>query len=165
MSFITTPATPHDGNSATKGTVLRFGAFSYAISNVVLSNTNPAAAADAQIDIAHLGQTTGEQAARLNRPLVIPAEDGGSGRQITFDYVASRHTATGIDPTAMILLDGSTATVVITIGGTALIGATGAVPATNYFATVASSTLTLATNDAIRGQAVLSLVRTSSISG
>lgn len=165
MSFATTPATPHDGNSTTKGTVLRFGAYSYVISNVVLSNTNPAAAADAKIDIAHLGQTAGEQAARLDRPLVIPAEDGGSGRQITFDYVASRHTATGIDPTAMILLDGSTGTVLITVGGTALIGSTAAVAATNYFATVASSTLTLATNDAIRGQGVLSLNRTSSIAG
>lgn len=163
MSFNTVAATPHDGTA--QGTVLRFGAFSYVITNVVLSNTNPAAAADAKIDIAHLGQTTGEQAARLDRPLVIPAEDGGSGRQITFDYIASRHTTTGIAPTAMVLLDGSTATVLITIGGTALIGATAAVPATNYFATVASSTLTLATNDVVRGQAVLSLVRTSAMTG
>ena len=141
-------ATPHDGT----GTVLRFGANVYTVTNIVISNTNPAAAADAQIDISHLGQTTGEQAARLNRPLVIPAEDGGSGRQITFDYLGKS-----------ILLDGSTGTVVITIGGTALIGSTSATPATSYFATVASSTLTLATNDAIRGQGVLSLVRTASL--
>jgi hypothetical protein len=146
-------ATPHDGDSSTKGTVLKFGANVYTVTNIVISNTNPAAAADAQIDVAHLGQTTGEQAARLSRPLVIPAEDGGSGRQITFDYLGKT-----------ILLDGAVATVVITIGGTALIGSTSAVPATNYFATVASSTLTLATNDAIRGQGVLSLVRTASLS-
>lgn len=162
---MSTFATPHDGNSTSKGTILRFGNNVYTVTNVVLANTNPAAAADAKIDVAHLGQTTGEQAARLDRPLVIPAEDGGSGRQITFDYVAGRHTATGINATDMILLDGATATVLITIGGTALIGATAAVPATNYFATVASSTLTLATNEVVRGQAVLSLVRTSSISG
>ena len=146
-------ATPHDGNSITKGTILRFGAEVYTVTNIVISNTNPAAAADAQIDVSHLGQTTGEQAARLNRPLVIPAEDGGSGRQITFDYLGKS-----------ILLDGSTGTVVITIGGTALVGSTSAAAATNYFATVASSTLTLATNDAIRGQGVLSLVRTASLS-
>ena len=139
--------TPHDGT----GTVLRFGASLYTVTNIVISNTNPAAAADAQIDIAHLGQTTGEQALRMNRPLVIPAEDGSSGRQITFDYYGRT-----------ILLDGATGTVLITVGGTGLIGTTGA-PATAFFATVASSQLTLATNDAIRGQAVLSLVRTSSL--
>lgn len=139
--------TPHDGT----GTVLRFGASLYTVTNVVISNTNPAAAADAKIDIAHLGQTTGEQAARMDRPLVIPAEDGSSGRQITFDYLGRT-----------ILLDGATATVLISIGGTALIGSTGA-NATAFFATVASSQLTLATNDAIRGQAVLSLVRTASL--
>jgi hypothetical protein len=147
-------ATPHDGNATTKGTILRFGTEVYTVTNIVISNTNPAAAADAQIDISHLGQTTGEQAARLARPLVIPAEDGGSGRQITFDYIGKS-----------ILLDGATATVSITIGGTALIGSTSAAAATNYFATVASSTLTLATNDAIRGQGVLSLVRTSAMTG
>lgn len=141
--------TPHDGT----GTVLRFGANVYTVTNVVISNTNPAAAADSQIDVAHLGQSAGEQAARLARPLVIPAEDGGSGRQITFDYIGKE-----------ILLDGSTATVLISIGGTALVGATGA-PATNYAATVASSTLTLATNEAIRGQGVLSLIRRGTISG
>ena len=143
-------ATPHDGT----GTVLRFGANVYTVTNVVIANTNPAAAADAKIDVAHLGQTTGEQAARLDRPLVIPAEDGGSGRQITFDYLGKT-----------ILLDGATATVAITIGGTALIGQTTGAAATNYFATVASSTLTLATNDAIRGQGVLSLVRTAAMTG
>jgi hypothetical protein len=52
--------------------------------------------------------------------------------------------------------------VVITVGGTALLGTTG-VGATSFVATVASSTLTLATNDAIRGQGVLTLARTSSI--
>ena len=146
--------TPNDGNSTTKGTILRFGTEVYTVTNIVIANTNPAAAADAKIDVAHLGQTTGEQAARLDRPLVIPAEDGGSGRQITFDYLGKT-----------ILLDGSTGTVVITIGGTALVGSTAAAAATNYYATVASSTLTLATNDAIRGQGVLSLVRTSAITG
>lgn len=143
MSF----PTPHDGS----GTVLRFGATNYTVTNVVVSNTNPATGEDATVDVAHLGQSAGEQAATLNRPLVVPADDGGSGRQITFDYIGKS-----------ILLDGATATVFIAIGGTALIGATGA-GGTAFVATVQSSTLTLATNDAVRGQGVLSLVRTASL--
>ena len=138
-------ATPHDGS----GTVLRFGATTYTVTNVVIANTNPAAG-DSTIDVSNLGQTTGEQAATISTPLV-PAADGDSGRQITFDYLGKT-----------ILLDGATGTVVITIGGTALLGTTG-VGATAFVATVASSTLTLATNDAIRGQGVLTLARTSSI--
>lgn len=143
MSF----PTPHDGS----GTVLRFGASAYTVTNVVVSNTNPAAGADATIDVANLNQSAGEQAATLSTPLVVPADDGGSGRQITFDYIGKS-----------ILLDGSTGTVFISVAGTALIGASGAA-GTAFFATVASSTLTLATNDAIRGQGVLTLVRTSSL--
>lgn len=143
MSF----PTPHDGT----GTVLRFGANAYTVTNVVISNTNPAAAADATVDVANLNQASGEQAATMDRPLVIPAQDGGSGRQITFDYIGKS-----------VLLDGATATVYIAIGGTAVIGST-AVAGTAFFATVQSSTLTLATNDAVRGQGVLSLVRTSSL--
>lgn len=143
MSF----PTPHDGT----GTVLRFGAVAYTVTNVVLNNTNPAAGADSTIDVGHLGQTTGELRASLNTPLVVPADDGGSGRQITFDYIGKS-----------ILLDGATATVYIAIGGTALVGSTGA-GGTAFVATVASSTLTLATNDAVRGQGVLTLVRTASL--
>jgi hypothetical protein len=118
---------------------------------VVIANTNPAAGADSTIDVSHLGQSSGELAATLNTPLVVPADDGGSGRQITFDYIGKS-----------ILLDGATATVFISVGGTALVGATGA-GGTAFLATVASSTLTLATNDAIRGQGVLTLARTSSM--
>ena len=146
MSF----ATPHDGS----GTVLRFGASVYTATNIVIANTNPAAAAgaDGQIDIAHLGQSTGELAARMDTPLTIPADNAAeaTGRQITFDYIGKS-----------ILIDGSTATVYIAIGGTALVGSTAAA-GTAYIATVASSTLTLATNDAVRGQGVLTLARTSS---
>lgn len=143
MSF----PTPHDGS----GTVLRFGATAYTVTNVVISNTNPAAGDAATIDVGHLGQSTGEQRASISTPLVVPADDGGSGRQITFDYIGKS-----------ILLDGATATVYIAIGGTALVGSAGA-GGTAFYATVASSTLTLATNDAVRGQGVLTLVRTSSL--
>jgi hypothetical protein len=135
-------ATPHAGNTTegNKGTILRLFDTTYVVTNIVLSNTNPSEGEDSQIDVAHLGQTTGELAARLQRPLVIPATDGGSGRQVTFDYIGKT-----------LILDGSTGTVTITIGGIPLISAKPA--------TVQSSTLTLATNDAIRGQAVVSIAR------
>lgn len=129
-------STPHDG----AGTVLNLFGSTYQITNIVLSNTNPAEGDDAQIDVAHLGQTTGELAARLDRPLVVPAEDGGSGRQVTFDYLGKT-----------LILDGSTGTVTITSGDTTLVN--------GKAATVQSSTLTLAVNDAVRGQAVVSIAR------
>jgi hypothetical protein len=128
--------TPHDGAA----TVLNLFGSTYVVTNIVLSNTNPAEGDDSQLDVAHLGQTTGELAARLARPLVVPAADGGSGRQVTFDYIGKT-----------LILDGSTGTVTITSGGSTLVN--------GKAATVQSSTLTLATNDAIRGQAVVSIAR------
>lgn len=136
-------ATPHDG-AGTRLTLSLNGVTStYTVSNIVLSNTNPAAGADSQIDIAHLGQTTGELAARLTPPLVIPADDGGSGRTITFDYIGK-----------IVISDGATGTYHIQVAGATLVGGT-----TASFHTVQSSTLTLATNDAIRGQGVLTVAR------
>lgn len=143
MSF----STPHDTGVASSGTRLTLSmngvTSSYVVTNIVLSNTNPGAAADNQIDIAHLGQTTGELAARMTPPLVIPADDGGSGRQITFDYIGK-----------IVIADGATGTYHITVAGATLVGGT-----TASFHTVQSSTLTLATNDAIRGQGVLTVAR------
>ena len=136
-------ATPHDG-AGTKLTLSLNGVTStFTVSNIVLSNTNPAAGADAQIDIAHLGQTTGELAARLATPLVVPADDGGSGRQVTFDYIGK-----------IVIADGATGTYHIQVAGVTLVGGT-----TASFHTVSSSTLTLAVNDAVRGQAVLAVSR------
>lgn len=136
-------ATPHDG-AGTKLTLSLNGVTStYVVSNIVISNTNPGAAADTQIDIAHLGQTTGEQAARLSPPLIVPADDGGSGRQITFDYIGK-----------VVIADGATGTYHITVAGVTLVGGT-----TASYHTVQSSTLTLATNDAIRGQGVITVAR------
>lgn len=136
-------ASPHDTAVGGSGTVLRLGATIYTATNIVISNTNPGAAADNQIDVAHLGQTTGEQAARMSPPLVVPADDGGSGRQFTFDYLGK-----------VVISDAATGTYRITVAGVDLIGGTTA----SYY-TVQSSTLTLATNDAIRGQAVITVAR------
>jgi hypothetical protein len=133
---VSNPATPHDG----AGTVLNLFGVQYTITNVVISNTNPGEGEDARVDVGHLGQTAGETLAQMDRPLVVPAADGGTGRQVTFDYLGKT-----------VILDGATGTVTITTGGTTLIN--------GKAATVQSSTLTLATNDAIRGQATVSVAR------
>ncbi len=130
------PSTPHDG----AGTVLNLFGTVYTVTNIVISNANPGAAAEATVDVGHLGQTTGETLATLSRPLVIPADDGGTGRSVTFDYLGKT-----------IILDAATGTITITTGGTTLIN--------GKAATVSSSTLTLATNDAIRGQATITVAR------
>ena len=143
MSF----STPHDTSGSGLGTRLTLSlngvTSTYTVSNIVLSNTNPAAGADALIDVAHLGQTTGELAARLATPLVVPADDGGSGRQVTFDYIGK-----------IVIADGATGTYHIQMAGVTLVGGT-----TASFHTVSSSTLTLAVNDAVRGPAVLVVSR------
>ena len=140
-------STPHDTAVAGSGTKLLVstpvGTVAYTVTNIVISNTNPGAAANTQIDVAHLGQTTGELAARQTPPLVLPAEDGGSGRQITFDYLGK-----------VVIDDGATGTYKISVAGAILVGGTTA----SYY-TVQSSTLTLATNDAIRGQGVITVAR------
>jgi hypothetical protein len=136
-------STPHDTAGGGGGTKLFLGSQSYTVTNIVISNTNPGGAGDSLIDVAHLGQTAGELAARLTPPLVIPAEDGGSGRTITFDYLGK-----------VVIADGATGTYNITIAGISLVGGS-----TNSYYTVQSSTLTLATNDAIRGQGVITVAR------
>ena len=143
MSF----STPHDTSGSGSGTRLTLSlngvTSTYVVSNIVISNTDPGAAADSRIDIAHLGQTTGELALRMNTPLVVPADDGGSGRQITFDYIGR-----------IVIADGATGTYHIQVAGVTLVGGT-----TASYHTVQSSTLTLATNDAIRGQGVITVAR------
>ena len=143
MSF----STPHDTSLSGSGTRLTLSmngvTSTYVVTNIVIANTNPGAAADTLIDVAHLGQTTGELAARMTPPLVLPAEDGGSGRTITFDYLGR-----------VVIVDGATGTYHITVAGATLVGGT-----TASYHTVQSSTLTLATNDAIRGQGVITVAR------
>jgi hypothetical protein len=128
-------ATPHDGT----GTVLRLGADQYTVTNIVISFTDPNADAE-KIDVSHLGLTTGASIRTIDRPLQGSISD--TGRTVQFDYLGRT-----------IIADASTGTCAITVGGTALTG----------FASVAytvnASTLTLATNDAIRGQATIRLAR------
>lgn len=140
-------STPHDTGVSSSGTRLTISlngvSATYVVSNIVLSNTNPGAANNTQINIGHLGQTVGEQLLQMDPPLVVPAQDGGSGRTITFDYIGKS-----------VIFDGATGTYHIQVAGATLVGGT-----TASYCTVQSSTLTLATNDAIRGQGVLTVSR------
>jgi hypothetical protein len=128
-------ATPHDGT----GTTLRLGATLYTVTNIVISFADPNADAE-KIDVSHLGLTTGAQVKTIDRPLQGSVSD--TGRTVQFDYL-------GKD----IIADASTGTCAISIGGTALTGFA------SLAYTVNASTITLATNDAIRGQATIRVAR------
>ena len=125
--------TPHDGS----GTVLTWKGTTYTVTNVVVSMTDPTATED-KISVSHLGQTAGETAKTLDLPLA-GAASGDTGQTVQFDYIGKT-----------LIADRETGTVAITIGGTSLLSRAG---------TVNSSTLTLATQDAIRGQATIRIAR------
>jgi methionine aminopeptidase len=124
-------ATPHDG----AGTVFTFGGTAFTVTNIVVSNTDPSA--EDTIDVSHLGMTTGNSVRTINRPLQGSATD--TGREVVVDYLGTN-----------IIRDASTGTLVLTVGGVSAISAA---------ATVASSTLTFATNDAVRGQVTFRVAR------
>lgn len=127
--------TPHAGT----GTSLRLGANLYTVTNIVLTYTDPAADQE-KINVSNLNQTTGEQLKTIDPPLKGSTTD--TGRQVQFDYL-------GKD----IIADGETGTCTITVGSaTAYL-----LQAVAY--TVNSASLTLATNDAIRGQATIRIAR------
>lgn len=124
-------ATPHDGT----GTVFSFGGTAFTVTNIVVTNTDPAT--DDKIDVSHLGLTAGNSVKTIDRPLKGSVSD--TGREVVVDYLG-----TGI------IKDASTGTLVLTVGGSTAISAA---------ATVASSTLTFATNDAVRGQVTFKVDR------
>jgi hypothetical protein len=125
--------TPHAG----AGTTLRLGADLYTVTNIVISYNDPTADQE-KIDVSHLGLTQGASIATLDRPLQGSTSD--TGRTVQFDYLGRT-----------IIADASTGTCTITVSGAALLSAI------SY--TVNASTLTLATNDAIRGQATIRIAR------
>lgn len=129
--------TPHDGT----GTTLRLGATLYTVTNIVIQYTDPTADQE-KIDVSHLGLTQGASILTQDRPLQGSTTD--TGRSIQFDYLGKN-----------IIADASTGTCAIYTGGTAA----GNALFTSVAYTVNASTLTLATNDAIRGQATLRIAR------
>jgi len=130
--------TPHDG----VGTSLRLGSTNYTITNVVITYNDPTADQE-KIDVSHLGLTSGSSILTQDRPLQGSTTD--TGRTVQFNYLGRS-----------IIADASTGTCAITVGsgGTSV---TSLLSGVAY--TVNSSTLTLAVNDAIRGQATIRIAR------
>lgn len=121
--------TPHDSS----GTTFSFAETTYTVTSITYNLTDVNAADT--IDISHLGLTTGAAVLTQNRPLSGSATD--TGREVQIDYIGSS-----------VINDGSTGTLAIT-GGISLSKA----------ATVASSSVTLAVNDVVRGSATFRVAR------
>lgn len=124
-------ATPHDGT----GTTFSFAGTNYTVTNIVINNTDPAT--EDKIDVSHLGLTAGASIKTIDRPLQGSVND--TGREVVVDYLGTN-----------IVRDASTGTLVLTVNGSSAISAA---------ATVASSTLTFATNDAVKGQVTFRVAR------
>jgi hypothetical protein len=119
--------------SHAQGTTLSFAGTSYTVTNITYSMTD--VAAGDTIDVSHLGLSAGSNVATMDRPLKGSATD--TGREVSIEYL-------GTAP----ITDGSTGTLAIS-GGLSLSAA----------ATVSSSSVTLAVNDAVRGQATFRVAR------
>lgn len=119
--------------SHAQGTTLTFAGTGYTVTSITYS-MNDVSAGDT-IDVSHLGLTAGSSIATMDRPLKGSATD--TGREVSIEYL-------GISP----ITDGSTGTLVIS-GGLSL----------SASATVASSSVTLTTNDVTRGQATFRVAR------
>ena len=122
-------STPHDSS----GTNFSFAGVTYTVTQITY-NLNDVAAGDT-IDVSHLGLTTGAQVATMDRPLKGSATD--TGREVTIEYLGNT-----------VINDAATGTLAIS-GGISLSKA----------ATVSSSSVTLATNDVIRGSATFRVAR------
>jgi len=119
------PYTPHDST----GTNFVFAGSTYTVTSITYSITDNAATD--QIDVSHLGQTTGATVLTLARPLKGSA--GDTGKEVAIEYLASSGTP---------IAQGQTGSLAIT-GGISL----------TVNATCKSSSITLTVNDAVRGSA------------
>jgi hypothetical protein len=121
-------------SSHAQGTTLTFGGTGYTVTNITYSMTD--VSAGDTIDISHLGLTAGNSVRTMDRPLKGSATD--TGREVSIEYL-------GTAP----ITDGSTGSLVIAGGPLSL----------TANATVSSSSVTLAVNDAVRGQATFRVAR------
>lgn len=119
------PYTPHDSS----GTTFAFGGTTFTVTSITYSITDQAAAD--QIDVSHLGQTTGQTVLTLARPLKGSA--GDTGKEVTIEYMPMAGAP---------IAQGQTGTLTIA-GGISL----------SVSATCKSSSVTLTVNDAVRGSA------------
>lgn len=120
--------------SHAQGTTLTFNNVGYTVTNVTYSMTD--VSAGDTIDVSHLGITAGNSVATMDRPLKGSATD--TGREVSIEYLGNAP-----------ITDGSSGTLVIGGGVLSLSAA----------ATVSSSSVTLAVNDAVRGQATFRVAR------
>jgi hypothetical protein len=119
--------------SHAQGTTLTFAGVAYTVTNVTYSMTD--VTAGDKIDVSHLGQAVGTEVATMDRPLKGSATD--TGREVSIEYLGNAP-----------ITDGASGT--LAIGGVLSLSAA---------ATVSSSSVTLAVNDAIRGQATFRVAR------
>lgn len=117
--------TPHDSS----GTTFSFAGSNYTVTSITYSITDNAATD--QIDISHLGQTTGSTVLTMARPLKGSA--GDTGKEVSIEYIAASGSP---------IAQGATGTLAIAGGITLSVGAT-----------CKSSSVTLTVNDAVRGSA------------
>lgn len=116
-------ATPHDS----AGTTFSFGGTNFTVTSITQSLSNTGGADN--IDISHLGLTTGATVLTQSRPLKGSA--GDTGKTVSIEYIGSA-----------VIAQGATGTLAIT-GGITI----------NASATCNSSSVTLAVNDVIKGSA------------
>jgi hypothetical protein len=122
-------ATPHSG----LGTTFSFGGTVFTVTSITYTIGSTGGGAD-NIDISHLGLTTGASVLSIARPLV-GTQGGDTGKSVSIEYIGTNVIAQN------------------TIGTLAITGGI-SVSAT---ATCNSSAVTLTVNDAIRGSAEFQL--------
>ena len=121
--------TPHAGS----GTTFSFAGTNYTVTSITYTIGSTGGGTD-NIDISHLGQTTGESLKTMSRPLV-GTQGGDTGKTVSIEYIGTS-----------VIAQNSTGT--LAISGGISISAT---------ATCNSSSVTLTVNDAIRGSAEFQL--------
>ena len=123
-------------NVYTTGTNFSFAGTTQTVTSLTYSMTAVGGDAE-QIDVSHLGLTTGAAMLSIGKPLTASTSGGDTGREVSIEYL-------GASP----IVDGSTGTLIIT-GATSLSAA----------ATCVSSSVTLATNEIVRGSAPFKVAR------
>lgn len=121
--------TPHAGS----GTTFSFANTTYTVTSITYTVGSTGGGTD-NIDISHLGQTTGESVKSLSRPLV-GTQGGDTGKTVSIEYIGTS-----------VIAQNATGTLAIT-GGLSL----------SVTATCNSSSVTLTVNDVVRGSAEFQL--------
>lgn len=117
--------TPHAGS----GTTFVFAGTAYTVTNITYSVSDVSGTTE-ELDVSHLGQTTGATVLTMKKPLVGSAA-GDTGKEVTMDYHGS-----------VPVTGGSSGTLTIT-GGIAYSGV----------ATCSSSSVTATVNEVMKGTA------------